>query len=188
MKIDYIICSHNELPYLKLMLWAINLNQEILDVADIKVFDSSDDGTKEWCEKHNIWCETVTLPDVWSTWNYGASITQNPLIVFSTCDHIPAPDFWRHILKQQEIHPEIYAFTGSCLDNGKTYPHEDNVPEYTWPTPGLQLPTERRWFKRDCGDNWKDFSYEKFLIRVMQIGYTKDITRMETSYCPLLTT
>lgn len=188
-KIDYIIVSHNELAYLKLMWWSIQTyNSDIWALTKIKVFDSSTDGTREWLDQEGIPYEAVNTPDLYSTWNYAVSVTNNPLIMFSTSDHVLAPNFWKEILTQQSKHPEIHFFTGTCFDNGITYPHEDNVAVWGWPTNRMQFPIERRWFKRDCGDNPSEFSYDKFLQHIKDIGATKDITKMETSYCPFLTT
>jgi len=191
-KLDYIIVTHNELPYLKLMWDSIkNHNTEVLSRCDVKIFDSSNnDDTKNWCKQQEIEYERTTLPGLYSTWNYAVSITENPLIILSTSDHVLAPNFWKNILEQQEKHLDIHFFTGTCLDNGISYPHEDNVAIWGWPYNGYQLPTERRWFKRDCGDTPENFSYEKFLLYKQEIdtGLQKEITLMETSYCPLLVT
>jgi len=189
-KIDFIIVAHNELPYLKLMLWSLKEhNQDEWNLFEIKVFaNNCNDGTKQWCDKHSIWCEDVNLPGVYTTWNYATSITSNPLIICASCDYVFAPDFWKNILKEQQKNPDIYHFTGTCLDNGVMYPHEDNVSVFAWPSPKKMLPTERRWFKRSCGDNWKEFSYKKFLQAIKEIGTEQSIRIYESSFSPFLTT
>ena len=152
-----------------------NSDPDIWELCDIKVFaNNCTDGTKEWCDTNKIWCENVSLPGLYSIWNYGASITNNEFIVFSASDFILAPGFWKVIGDSLVNNGRFYHLTGTCIDNGISYPHPDII--------------ERRWYNRDCGDNWKDFDYKKFLETVKEISTDKEITENETSYCPFLTT
>lgn len=173
-KIDYIIKTHNELPYLKMYLQSLkNGSSDMWEMSDIKVFaNRCNDGTKEWCDRNGIWCEEVDLPGLYAIWNKGAQMTNGDLIVFSASDFVLAPNFWYEILKNA-INYDFYHFTGTCLDNGISYPHPDIE--------------ERRWYNRDCGDNWRDFNHEKFLRETRVLKSYKDITPNETSYCPFIT-
>lgn len=183
--IDYIIKSANELPYLKMYLKSFkDGDPDVWESADIKVFaNNCTDGTKQWCDKNNIWCEEVNLPGLYSIWNYGASITNNHVLVFSASDFVLAPKFWEAILQAEfrnilygmsiDQIGHFYHWTGTCIDNGISYPHPD-IPE-------------RRWYNSDCGDNWKDFNFKKLLNAADELKSNKEITPKETSYCPFLT-
>lgn len=177
-KIDYIIKTHNELPYLAMYLSSLKYdNPDMWESANIIVFaNRCTDGTQEWCKRNNIRCENVDLPGLYAIWNLGMSMTTNEKIVFSASDFILAPNFWNYIIEQAIEHPELHHFTGTCLDNGVSYPHPDVV--------------ERRWYNRNCGDNWKDFSTKEFIKSCVQINEntSSKITLNETSYCPFLTT
>lgn len=177
-KIDYIIKTHNELPYLSMYLTSLKHdNPDIWSVLNIIVFaNRCTDGTQEWCEKNGIRCESVDLPGLYAIWNLGASMTENNHIIFSASDFVLAPKFWNYIIEQAIKYPEIKHFSGTCLDNGVSYPHSDII--------------ERRWYNRDCGDNWQDFSIHKFWNACSEINKTTQnkITFNETSYCPFLTT
>lgn len=176
MKIDYIIKSHNELPYLANMLWSLKYNNPAMwDSSSIYIFaNDCDDGTKQWCDRNNLWCKEVNLPGLYSIWNHAAEITAGELIVFSASDFFLAPGFWNKLLKAYLLFKQqFYHFTGSCIDNGISYPHADEI--------------DRRWFKRNCGDNWHEFSEQKFYDAIKNIA-SIGITENETQYCPFLTT
>lgn len=177
-KIDYIIKTHNELPYLRNYLLSLKLdNPDMWNLAEIKVFaNRCIDGTQEWCKKNNINCIDVDLPGLYAIWNLGMSMTSNDRVVFSASDFYLAPNYWKNILEVVQSHPEFYHISGSCIDNGISYPHEDIE--------------QRRWYKRNLGDNWKDFDWQKFLLSVEEIDAItfQDITPKETSYCPFITT
>ncbi len=174
-EIDYLIKTHNELPYLKMYLKSIkDGDPNIWKIINIKVFaNNCTDGTKEWCDNNGIWCEEVNLPGLYAIWNYGASITNEKLLIFSASDFVLAPNFWHNILIAAINNSEFEHFTGTCFDNGISYPHSDIE--------------ERRWYNRDCGDNWKDFSFEKLLKVAEELKSDIDITPKETSYCPFIT-
>ncbi len=174
-RVDYVIKSHNELPYLVIMLQSLKKNNpDYWDFFDIKVFaNDCSDGTKEWCDANDIWCEEVNLPGLYSVWNYGASITNNNFIIFSASDFYIGPGFWKNVAKSGAFN--LYDhITGTCLDNGVSYPHPD-IPE-------------RRWYNRDCGDNWQEFDEQKFLKEIKDIPAETTVTPYETSYCPFITT
>ena len=173
--IDYIIKTHNELPYLKMYLKSLKEGScAMWEMSNIKVFaNRCTDGTKEWCDNNDIWCEEVDLPGLYSIWNYGAEITDCNLLVFSASDFVLAPNFWNNIIIAASCNPEFNHITGTCLDNGISYQHEDVE--------------KRRWYKRDCGDNWKDFDHDRFLNASQSLATEKTITPSETSYCPFLT-
>ncbi len=172
--IDYIINSHDELPYLKLMLWSLKThNKSMWEYFNIKVYaNDCHDGTQEWCDANGIPCESVNLPGLYSAWNYGAFQTNNQYIIFSGCDFVLAPGFWEAIFHAHKLYG-CYHLTGTCIDNGKARPHDDQP----W----------RSWYVRDCGDNWKEFDYDKFITATKQIN-TSHAVFFETSYCPFLTT
>lgn len=183
MKIEYIIKSHNELPYLRLMLYSLKYNNPSMwELCNVRVFaNNCNDGTKQWCDQNGIWCKEVNMPGLYSIWNHGASITDSEFLVFSASDFYLAPEFWPRMLSaflssQQAFNPvnKLYHFTGTCLDNGMSYGHED-VPQ-------------RRWYKRDCGDNWQDFDENKFLNTIKTLKIENQLTERETSYCPFITT
>lgn len=173
----YIIKSHNELPYLRLMLWSLKYNNPgMWEAANIYVFaNNCNDGTKQWCDKNGVWCKEVNLPGLYSIWNHAMEITYEPYVIFSASDFVLAPGFWNKITTNAEIFKEYYYhFTGTCLDNGMSYGHEDEP--------------ARRWYKRDCGDNWQDFDYEKFIEYIKEFEHDDGVRKEVTQYCPFLTT
>lgn len=175
-KVDYIVKSSNELPYLKLMLESLYENNKAFwDKANIIVFaNRCTDGTKDWCDANKITCYEEHLPGLYSIWNYGASITKNNWLIFSASDFVLLPGFWEEIEKAMELYPDFYHYSGTCIDNGISYPHPD-IPE-------------RRWYNRDCGDNWKDFDMGKLMNEYQQIQTIEEITQNQTQYCPFICT
>ena len=179
-KVDYIIKSSNELPYLIMMLASLKYNNaDMWKIANIKVFaNNCNDGTKEWCDKNDIWCEEVSLPGLYNVWNYGAKLTNNDWIIFSASDFVLSGGFWKAILTSISKEYGYYHWSGTCIDNGISYPHPD-IPQ-------------RRWFNRNCGDNWKEFDYNKFVNEVVAIrqGTNPEVEVMpnETQYCPFICT
>lgn len=183
MRIEYIIKSHNELPYLRLMLYSLKYNNPSMwELANIRVFaNNCTDGTKQWCDKNGIWCKEVNMPGLYSIWNHAAKITDSEYLIFSASDFYLAPEFWPRILgaflsSNMAFNPvnKFYHFTGTCIDNGISYEHPD-IPE-------------RRWYKRNCGDNWTEFDEEKFLKVIDELKSEQSIIPKETQYCPLIMT
>ena len=174
--IAYIIKSHDELPYLAYMLWTLKYNNPSMwNRANIYVFaNNCSDGTEQWCEKNGIWCSSVNMPGLYSIWNHAAKITDEPYIVFSASDFILAPAFWNKIIAQMKDHQDFYHFTGTCIDNGVSYEHQDEP--------------KRRWYNRNLGDNWSEFDYGKFLEVIKEFENDQGIIANETQYCPFITT
>jgi hypothetical protein len=173
--IAYIIKSHNELPYLRLMLWSLKYNNPTMwNASNIYVFaNNCNDGTKQWCDHNGIWCKEVNFPGLYSLWNHAAQITNEHYIVFSASDFYLAPGFWKEISNTTE--PTVHSHvTGTCIDNGVSYGHEDEP--------------SRRWYKRDCGDNWQTFDETKFLQTIKELKTSDKITLNQTQYCPFITT
>lgn len=176
-RVDYIIKSHNELPYLILMLRSLKYNNpDVWPHLDIKVFaNNCTDGTQEWCDENDIWCRSVDMPGLYSIWNLGASMTDNEFMIFSASDFYLSKDFWQNIAAGWYAGEGFYYhYTGTCLDNGISYPHPD-IPE-------------RRWYNRDCGDNWQEFDIRKCEAFFDELKTEEVFTYKETSYCPFLTT
>lgn len=175
-EIAYIIKTHNELPYLQSMLWSLKYNNpNMWQEANIYIFaNRCNDGTKQWCDQNNLWCKEVDLPGLYSIWNQGASITSEPHLVFSASDFVLAPGFWNKIAAQTKDHPDFYHFTGTCIDNGISYEHQDEP--------------LRRWYNRNCGDNWKEFDYNTFLEVIKEFENEPGIIANQTQYCPFITT
>ena len=174
--IAYIIKTHNELPYLQLMLWSLKYNNpNMWSSANIYIFaNNCNDGTKQWCDRNGLWCKEVNFPGLYSLWNHAAEITKEQFIVFSASDFVLAPGFWNKIMHAAQHDLAYYHFTGTCIDNGKSYGHQDEP--------------KRRWYLRDCGDNWQTFDYEKFIQAVKEFENDKEIVPNETQYCPFITT
>jgi len=175
--IAYIIKTHNELPYLQLMLWSLKYNNpNMWNSSNIYIFaNNCNDGTKQWCDKNNLWCKEVNFPGLYSLWNHAAQITNEQFIVFSASDFVLAPGFWNKIIKQTvENKDKFFHFTGTCLDNGVSYGHQDEP--------------IRRWYVRNCGDNWQEFDYDKFINYTKEFENDNGILEGVTQYCPFITT
>jgi len=170
----YIIKSHNELPYLRLMLWSLKYNNPAMwNIANIYIFaNNCNDGTKQWCDRNNIWCKEVNMPGLYSIWNHAAKITNENILIFSASDFYLAPGFWEEI-RRGNAAMIYYHITGTCIDNGISYAHEDEP--------------DRRWYRRDCGDNWQTFDENRFLQVVKELESSEKTTQNQTQYCPFVT-
>jgi GT2 family glycosyltransferase len=174
--IAYIIKTHNELPYLQLMLWSLKYNNPgVWNNINIYIFaNNCNDGTKQWCDRNGLWCKEVNLPGLYSLWNHATKITNEEFLIFSASDFVLAPGFWNKIMKKNaEYRDQYFHFSGTCVDNAISYVHQDE-------------PT-RRWYVRNCGDNWQEFDYDKFL-KASEEFENSDIIPKETQYCPFITT
>lgn len=175
--VAYIVKTHNELPYLRLMLWSLKYNNPTMWArSNVYIFaNNCNDGTKQWCDRNGLWCKEVNFPGLYSIWNHGAEITEDPLLVFSASDFVLAPGFWKKIVNNAEtFKKQYYHFSGTCLDNGISYGHQDEP--------------ERRWYVRDCGDNWQEFDYDKFIKYTEEFKNDNGVVSNVTQYCPFITT
>lgn len=120
--LSIVICTHNRVDYLKLVLDALHAQCEVLDELEIIVVDNaSSDGTAELCSGHAITRAPVVFSYVYEpsiglsqARNTGVEVSRGGIVAFLDDDAIPDPG-WAASLRSAFLGERVGAAGGEVV-------------------------------------------------------------------------